>query len=50
MISGPDATAGSTFILWKKIGMIVPIKLDTIIAIKSENPTMLDTLNAANQI
>ena len=39
VISGPDATAGSTWILWKNIGTMVPIMLETTMATTSERPT-----------
>ena len=42
VIKGPDATAGSIFILWKKIGTKVPTRLEINIAINSETPTHPD--------
>lgn len=32
VINGPEATAGSTLILWKNIGTTVPTKLEIIMA------------------
>lgn len=45
VINGPDATAGSIFILLKNIGTSVPIRLEITIDAKSENPTQPDTIN-----
>ena len=49
VINGPDATAGSTWILWKNIGMIVPTKLEITIATTSDIPTHPESRNAGPQ-
>lgn len=46
VMSGPEATAGSIWILWKNIGMIVPTKLEITIATISEMPTQPEIRNA----
>lgn len=46
VISGPDATAGSTLILWKNIGINVPTRLDITIAAIKDIPTHADIANA----
>jgi cytochrome bd-type quinol oxidase subunit 1 len=46
VISGPDATAGSTWILLKNSGMSVPTALDITIATKSEKPITADIAKA----
>ena len=43
VISGPEATAGSTFIFLKNIGISVPTALDMSIATSIEAPIQLDT-------
>ena len=35
VMSGPEATAGSMWILWNSMGMMVPTKLETTIAMMS---------------
>ncbi len=49
VISGPDATAGSTFILWKNSGTKVPMKLDIIMDTKREIPTQPEIIKACNK-
>ena len=47
VIKGPDATAGSICIAFKKIGNTVPIKLDNVIA-TNRLPEIIDvTFNAS---
>ena len=46
-MNGPDATAGSIFIFLKIIGISVPTIELTVIAIKSDNPTMPAPLTAS---
>jgi hypothetical protein len=46
VISGPDATAGSTWILLKKSGINVPTALEITIATKRENPMQAEIANA----
>ena len=50
MISGPDATAGSTFILWKNNGTNVPTRLEIIIDTNNDIPTQPDIINALNNV
>ena len=45
-MSGPDATAGSTPIFEKNIGMSVPTAEEIIIDKARDTPTQLDTANA----
>lgn len=47
VISGPDATAGSIFILWKNNGTNVPTRLEIAIAKSNEMPTHPDIRKAA---
>ena len=49
MIRGPDATAGSIFILLKNIGITVLTILEMTIAAISETPTQPEIANAPNQ-
>ena len=46
VISGPEATAGSTFIFLKKSGITVPKKLDSAIAASIAMPIQPETRNA----
>ena len=39
VISGPDATAGSMLILWKRRGTSVPTRLEMMMATRRETPT-----------
>ena len=39
-MNGPEATAGSILIFIKKIGIAEPIRLQIVIASKSDNPTI----------
>ena len=48
MISGPEATAGSTFILWKNNGTKVPTRLEIIIETNNDIPTQQAIINALN--
>ena len=47
VINGPDATAGSTFILLKIKGTALPTKLAKVIAVNNEIPTIEDAINAS---
>ena len=48
MISGPEATAGSTPIWLKKIGIAIPTKLKISIARSNDNPIQAEIANAAD--
>ena len=46
VMSGPDATAGSIWILWNSMGMTVPTRLEMTIATMRETPTQPESRNA----
>ena len=50
VISGPDATAGSTPIFWKKIGMIVPDKEEISMASTIAVPRHPETAKAKGTV
>ena len=49
VIRGPDATAGSMWILWNSMGMMVPTKLEMTIATMREMPTQPESRKASPQ-
>ena len=49
VMSGPDATAGSMWILWNSMGMMVPTKLEMTIATMREMPTQPESRKASPQ-
>ena len=49
VMSGPEATAGSMWILWNSMGMTVPTRLETTMAMISATPTQPDSRKASPQ-
>ena len=49
VMRGPDATAGSMWILWNSMGMMVPTKLEMTIATMREMPTQPESRKASPQ-
>ena len=49
VISGPEATAGSIWILWNSIGISVPTRLEMTMDTISDSPTQPDSKKAEVQ-
>ena len=49
VMSGPEATAGSMWILWNSMGMTVPTRLEITMATTRDTPTQPESRKASPQ-
>ena len=50
VMSGPEATAGSTFIFFSRIGIPVPAMLESTMAVSSAIPVQSEMENACSAV